>query len=379
MKIKKTGGRIVHSPLSFSFQMLELGGSYVQKFSALTGEYIPDRTEFPYLLKPQLVITDPDGITPTGEYTSYLKNVLWNLVLYYGNTSTRLVEGVDYTVNTSTHALSLEKNVGVEEVLHIEFTADYLDKTRGETTQFTWKHDLTTISENEYKINLVIDQPSKINLSPFKYRDVIAVNATLQNGDAAVDDAKCTYLWEVFNAADRRWEAISDDELWYVSGKNTKTLTVKQNFIQHLVVRITAYLNDDRSQQGSEAILLRRWYGQYEPEAFFSTGKYVFVDTRNIVVGAKVTNRQGLVAGATRYFDIELFYRKSASDEWKSIGYGEEVILPRDSQIVDHQVGVICRELSAYVPIELPDGSLLTDEDGEVFIGQYPTSNREVE
>ena len=85
------------------------------------------------------------------------------------------------------------------------------------------------------------------------------------------------------------------------------------------------------------------------------------------------------MAGATRYFDIELFYRKSASDEWKSIGYGEEVILPRDSQIVDHQVGVICRELSAYVPIELPDGSLLTDEDGEVFIGQYPTSNREVE
>lgn len=379
MKIKKNGGRIVHSPLSFSFQMLELGGSFVQKFSTLTGEYVPDRTEFPYLLKPQLYITDPDGITPTGEYTSYLRNVIWTLTSYFGSQATRLVAGVDYTVNASTHALRLERNVNVEEILHIEFVADYLDKTRNETTQFKWHKDLTTISEDEYKLSLVLDHPSKVDLSPLKFRALIPITAQLKNGADDVSDAKCSYLWQIFNKTTSQWETIDDDELWYQSGKNSKTLVVKQDFLQHVVLRVSASINDDNTQQKNQSLLLRRWYGQYEPESFFATGKYIFLDTQQIVLGAKVTNRQGIIANPTRYFDMELFYRKSETDEWNSIGYGEEVIVPRDSQTANHQVGLLCRELSAFVPLELPDGSLLTTEDDKLYVAQFPVSTREVE
>ena len=62
MKIKKNGGHIVHAPLSFAFQMLELGGSYIQKYNTIKKEYVPDRTITPYMLKPRLSITDPDGV-----------------------------------------------------------------------------------------------------------------------------------------------------------------------------------------------------------------------------------------------------------------------------------------------------------------------------
>ena len=107
-------------------------------------------------------------------------------------------------------------------------------------------------------------------------------------------------------------------------------------------------------------------------------GKYVFVDDTKAAAQVVVTNRQGDIPTPCRYFDIEIFFALGNAD-WKSVAYGEEAVVQRaDMATAEPKFGVICRELSAYLPIELEDGSLLAGDDEELITAQFPTSEREV-
>ncbi len=380
MKIKSTGGHLVNAALSFSFQIVKLGGSYIQKYNTIKNEYVPDRVIAPYVLKPSLFITDPDGKIPTGEYSTFMVNVLWTLTSYVGTKATKLVAGADYSIDASTHAISIYRNTAINEIIHVDFSGDYLDKIRNKVWNFSWNQDLSTIAEAEWKTVLVVDTPSKLNLSPFKNRGIFTINSVLKNGDEELDESICTYLWQKFNTAAKQWVEIDDEEdFWYVSGKNSKTIAINQDYVQRIQLRLTAYANDNESQQHTRTFLLRRFYGMYDTDTFFANGKYLFPDTTEITIGAKVTNRSGDIAKPTRYFDIELFYRWTSTSNWQSIGYGEEVTFMRDSQATDHQSGVLVRELSAFMPIELPNGSILCNENGIPIVAQFPVSSREVE
>ena len=81
MRLKSTGGRVVHDPLSFSFQMLELGGSPSQKYDVVSASYVPNRELTPYQLRPQLMISDPEHVIAAGDYASYMVDVVWSLTL----------------------------------------------------------------------------------------------------------------------------------------------------------------------------------------------------------------------------------------------------------------------------------------------------------
>jgi hypothetical protein len=361
------------------FQMLELGGSYIQKLNTISGEYIPDRSLTPYLLKPKLVITDPDGVFPTGDYTSYLVNVTWTVTSYMNGSGIKLSAGPDYTIDNSTKSLSLNRNVAVNEILRVEFSADFLDKTRSRTSHFTWSKDLTTQSETEYNLSLEVDRPSKLNLSPFKYQGSIPITATLKNGDEELAPTLCTYLWQKYDEDTSTWVNIDGNELWYVSGKNSKTLIVQQEYIQHVIVKVMACPKDNSVLIKSKSILLRRWYGNYLPDVYFSLGKYLDKDTKDIVIDFTVTNRQGIISNPEKYFDNELFYRKNKKSNFESIAYGSRARFPRDSTADDHQCGCLTRELSAFMPIELPDGTVLSDSDDKIIVAQFPTSTREAD
>ncbi len=376
MKIRKTQGRLVHSPLSYAFQMLELGGSYIQKYNTVEQAYVPDRTLTPYLLKPQLTLSDPDGLIPTGDYTSRLVNVIWTLKSYAGETVSTLVAGTDYTVNSDTHALAFSKNILPDNLVHVSFKADYTDTRRTEVQHFTWEKDLTTIGEATWNPSLRIDVPSKMDLSPFKNRGQFAINAQLANGDTDLSDDQCVYQWQKFDG--EAWVDIEDSDLWYVDGKDTQSITIDQDYLQRATLRCLAYAKDNADNKLTATTLLRRWYGQWDERIDLTQGRYVFAnDTAPVVGHATVTNRQGDIANPERYFEIEIFVARKYTG-WESVGYGVDASVQRtDLPDADPKFGVLVREWSAFVPIEMPDGSWLAGDDGEIIVAQFPTSERE--
>lgn len=379
MKLKVTGGRVVHSPLSYSFNMLELGGSYIQKYDAVSGTYIPDRNLTPYTMKPQLVISDPDGNIPAGEYSSALVNVLWVVTLYKNGKGTSLSMGKDYVVDT-VNALKVLRNVAVDETVSVEFSADYLNKVRSETAHFSWSKTLSTMEETSVNLSLEVRAPHKMDFSPFKRYGKFPIEAVLRNGSDVVDEGKCIYKWQTFDDDNKVWRDIDDtDDLWYVSGKSGSCIVVDQDFLQHTLLRIVAYAKAYPDSVFSDAILLRRWYGQWEDTPQFLYAKFLQNGMRKTAVSVKITNRQGDVANPFKFFDVELFYRSSPQAKWESMGNVTEAVVDGEKLTANHEVGDICRELSAFQRILMPDGTELQDAAGLPITAQFPTSAKEVE
>lgn len=379
MKLKVTGGRVVHSPLSYSFNMLELGGSYIQKYDAVSGTYIPDRNLTPYTMKPQLVISDPDGNIPAGEYSSALVNVLWVVTLYKNGKGTSLSMGKDYVVDT-VNALKVLRNVAVDETVSVEFSADYLNKVRSETAHFSWSKTLSTMEETSVNLSLEVRAPHKMDFSPFKRYGKFPIEAVLRNGSDVVDEGKCIYKWQTFDDDNKVWRDIDDtDDLWYVSGKSGPCIVVDQDFLQHTLLRIVAYAKAYPDSVFSDAILLRRWYGQWEDTPQFLYAKFLQKGMRKTAVSVKITNRQGDVANPFKFFDVELFYRSSPQAKWESMGNVTEAVVDGEKLTANHEVGDICRELSAFQRILMPDGTELQDAAGLPVTAQFPTSAKEVE
>lgn len=379
MKLKVTGGRVVHSPLSYSFNMLELGGSYIQKYDAVSGTFIPDRTLTPYTMKPQLVISDPDGNIPAGEYSSALVNVLWKVTLYKNGKGTSLSVGIDYTVD-SLNALMVLRNVAVDETVSVEFSADYLNKIRSETAHFTWNKTLSTMEETSVNLSLEVRAPHKMDFSPFKKYGKFPIEAVLRNGSDVVDEDKCVYKWQTFDESDKAWREIDDTaDLWYVEGKDSSRIVVDQDFLQHTMLRIKAYPRAYPSNILSDAILLRRWYGQWEDTPQFMYAKFLQQGMRKTAVSVKITNRQGDISNPFKFFDVELFYRSSPQAQWESMGNVTEAVVDGEKLTANHEVGDICRELSAFQRILMSDGTELQDAAGLPITAQFPTSGKEVE
>lgn len=377
MRLKSTGGRVIHDPLSFSFQMIELGGSHTQKYDVVSASYVPNRMLTPYMLRPQLMISDPEHVIADGDYASFLVNVCWSLMLTKGNVSRKLVLGNDYTID-SLNALSFARNVATDEVVTVSFDADYYDKTRGTSTHFAWHKSITTQEETSVNIQLDLKAPPKLNFSPFKKLGKFPIEAVLSNGSEPVADDKCVYLWEWFDDKANQWTEIADDDaLWYVEGKNSGTITVDQDFVQKVLLRVTAYAKAFPEQQHSACVLLRRWYGQWTDKPEFAYAKFVTRNTRQAQVLVNVTNRQGNITDPQQFFDIELFYRSAPNAEWLSLGNSTTAFIEREQMTADHEVGDICRELSAFIPITTPDNAIITTPDGRPIVGQFPTSDKE--
>lgn len=380
MKVKQKQGYVVHQPLSYIFQMVERGGSPTQKYDSDTQTWVPNRAVTPYQLQPQLLVTDPENSMPSGDYTSQMTNVTWTLVSYTNGRSRTLTPSDGYSVNAITKALTISRNVETGEILKVSFTSNFTDARRNEVQCFKWSEDITT--EAQCTTNVSLDHgmfTSKMNLSPWKRWNQFGIPVQLKNGNEAIADADCQYVWKYYDFDLEQWCSDLENTFFYVSGATSKEIIVDQDYIQDVLLKVeaTAYGNPDTTQTFTTR--LRRWYGQYEEDVNIANGKYVFHDTNMVVLEAKVVNRvQGNISNAASFFDIELFFG-IGSGELESVGYGEEVILHRnDLQDGDPRTGVLVRELSAFVPLALDNGNVLCDDDGKVLTTQVPVSEREV-
>lgn len=377
MKIKKTYGHVVHRPLSYVFEMIEAGGSYTQKLNSITHQYIPNRTLTPYVLRPRLILTDPDKITPDGDYTAMMVDCLWTLTLEKADGSNGLLTaGKDYSIDFDTHTLTIMRNLTTEELLRVSFRGDYVNASRGETQTFRWRRDLTTIAEAEYNLLLNVDVPSKVDLSPFKNRGKFPITAQLMNGDYEMPEEETAYDWKVLR--DGEWVDITEDDLWYIGGKDTSVIVVDQDYIQRVTLSVTAMPKGKENLKQMKSFMLRRWYGQWNEQLDIMHGKYVFEGDSTMSAEASVVNRQGNISRPERYFELEILFGLD-NEPMRTVGYGTSAQV-QQTNITNSQpsFGLLCRELSAYQAIAIAEDCILIDEDGASFTAQFPQSNREV-
>ena len=372
---RESQGKMGFQPLVFSFQMVELRASYVQKYDAVQAEYLPDRTLTPCVLTPKLSVVDEDGIA-TGDKTTEIVNVTWTVNGRFNGVN--WVNGTDYVIDPTTHQLTIQANMDPGYMGKVSFYGEYLDERRGEVHKFRWERTMTCETYADYNVQIRMEQ-SKISLSPWKNRGTFGITAQLYNSDAPAPDADCSYQWFVWDNNVFRPVGMYYPDLWCDGGANTKTIRVKQAYIQNILLCCQAYLRDAPDKVRSATVRVRRWYGQYDDDLVWLSGKYIFPDTTNAEAEVQVTRRNGIIANPLQYFDIEILYNNGSGDWWQHVCHENRGMVPRSMFPVDstmqHRFGWILREKSALLP--MLNGNKYFTINGRVAVGQFPTTPRE--
>ena len=230
MKLKKNQGHVVYSPLSAIFQVLEMGGSAMQKYDATTSSFIPNRQATPFVLQPSLILSDPDGIVNTADYVAQMNSVVWTLTVTSGNATSTLPattpgDVTHYVVDNVTKRLTLYYNVQPQEVLHIRFYGKYTDTRRGEVLEFVWERDFGCEAQTDMNVTLDTGRwKGNVRLLPMKHWGQFGIHVQLKNGRDDIPDARCSYQWQWWNESSHSWSEDFSEQAWLVSGERTKTL-----------------------------------------------------------------------------------------------------------------------------------------------------------
>ena len=383
MRLKENQGRVAHSPLSFVFQIMEMGGSLLQKYDASSSAYIPNRQLTPFVLQPQLIISDPDGTIATADYIAQMVNVSWTLTLRSGGVDEILLPSLggttNYTVDATTKRLTLYRNVQPQQILNIRFFGQYIDHRRNEVFDFEWSKDCCTEAQTDMNITLDAGKwPGFVRLIPMRHWGQFSIPVQLRNGHEDIPDNKASYQWQWWNPSTRTFSEDFSEQPWLVSGEQTKEIVVDQDFIQDITIRVKAVAYGNNHTAQYFVTRLQRWYGQFDYDVEFLRGKYIFHNTNTVVLNAHVANAKGIINSPCLYFDMELFFA-IGNREYESVAYGEEAVVTRnDLKEGQPKAGILLRELSAYIAICDDAGKVISMDDGTSIFAQFPTKSREV-
>lgn len=325
--MKTASAYILYTPLDISLLMLEVGGNTTQNKSNVTGEFDPDRTLFPLVLRPSLVIKDPDHVLDDGDHTKKLIDNRW----YIGTNEngSRITKDTDGFVLGQYGELTVKRNVEPSVPLSLFFTCAYIDSRTQNTFRKSFLVTLTTNLTTELNLSLEIDAARKMPISPFKSVSTRTIKATFRNGENIVADADAVYLWKVRDSVTRQLRAITADDLFYVSGLNTKALTIDRRFIDKELIQLEAYHRADNRRKVYVQTKIFRWYGQWDEREVITRGKFVRPDTSEIEVRAFVDSPKGQIIDPQNYFDMtHIFTTNEKGAPQTVIGYGETVVVP---------------------------------------------------
>lgn len=375
--MKQTPVFIIYDALSLSFSVQVVGGSLTQRKDALTGEFDPDRTMFPLMLQPSLMVQDPNHVLVDGDHTSKLIDCRW----YIGTDEkgTPIVTGTEGYTLGEYGKLVVSVNVEPDRPLQLFFSCSYIDSRTGKVFRKSMPFTLDTVLKEEVNLGIEIDASSKLLISPFKTHAQRKITATFRNGQDIVPDDAAQYRWMVQDQTTRQMRLIRDDDPFYVSGQNTKSLVIDRRYIDKELVEVQANLKSLPKKVVSAHTKIMRWYGWWEENIYITRGKFIRPDTTEIEAQAEVTTPKGVVANPTDFFDMT-HYRtgKYADAPQFAIGLGEKVVVPRSSIGSDPNAvpvfGIEVFERTALRPLQL-DGSELT-VDGKRICIQIPVKTK---
>ena len=367
-----------YRPLNTAMHIEVLGGlSTVQFYRQTVQQWIPDHSVVPVIdehgtqtdgalrLKAVYSIIDPDNNLNTD---TLVPQIFW------------YVNGVQVTSTDSTqdyyiagNILYVRKNFTHQLGANIYCECRFTDTRTSSPFVLSDTLPLSAIlqADEQWSINILCDRTRK-HFPLHAATTIYTFEAEARQGSADKTDA-VAWFWDYSVDNGVHWLTINNDCLWYVSGKNTATLSIDADFIDNLMVRCRIGIADGTSTAApdlpNEATACIAWrYPKVIPTVFSYGGDRVFAENSFMTFG--------LIVHVAKHDDMTLeqkrhwlmcdwaVRRQGSNDDPVPLGaYGLEVVVPRQyiydnagtKFIVDHR----CSIRGPY--------DILADPSGEVF------------
>lgn len=367
-----------YRPLNTAMHIEVLGGlSTVQFYRQTVQQWIPDHSVVPVIdqhgtqtdgalrLKAVYSIIDPDNNLNTD---TLVPQIFW------------YVNGVQVTSTDSTqdyyiagNILYVRKNFTHQLGANIYCECRFTDTRTSSPFVLSDTLPLSAIlqADEQWSINILCDRTRK-HFPLHAATTIYTFEAEARQGSADKTDA-VAWFWDYSVDNGVNWLTINNDCLWYVSGKNTATLSIDADFIDNLMVRCRIGIADGTSTAApdlpNEATACIAWrYPKVIPTVFSYGGNRVFAENSFMTFG--------LIVHVAKHDDMTLeqkrhwlmcdwaVRRQGSNDDPVTLGaYGLEVVVPR--QYIYDNAGtkfIVDPRCSIRGPYDI-----LADPSGEVF------------
>ncbi len=367
-----------YRPLNTAMHIEVLGGlSTVQFYRQTVQQWIPDHSVVPVIdehgtqtdgalrLKAVYSIIDPDNNLNTD---TLVPQIFW------------YVNGVQVTSTDSTqdyyiagNILYVRKNFTHQLGANIYCECRFTDTRTSSPFVLSDTLPLSAIlqADEQWSINILCDRTRK-HFPLHAATTIYTFEAEARQGSADKTDA-VAWFWDYSVDNGVHWLTINNDCLWYVSGKNTATLSIDADFIDNLMVRCRIGIANGTSTAApdlpNEATACIAWrYPKVIPTVFSYGGDRVFVENSFMTFG--------LIVHVAKHDDMTLeqkrhwlmcdwaVRRQGSNDAPVPLGaYGLEVVVPR--QYIYDNAGtkfIVDPRCSIRGPYDI-----LADPSGEVF------------
>lgn len=374
----------VYSPLNVSYGISVEGNvAAEQNYDQSDGTYSPNYTQTYLVLKPWMMVVDPDEVIAPGAVR--MTNMHW--YVYDGCTETEITNGTDYQI-ASDGRLSVRKNVDPGKTLLYRFTGEYQDPRNGEVWKMDDNHAVTCGAESA-RVRLTLNQPELVEWDPTTDEpSKIVLRSDLLIGKDPVAAANLELIWEKKDADDtdycriyREGNPDYDYADYDVSlSADGKELTLQRELMGHRVdIRVRAkydpYGNPGstaltEASPSAEAAFVRNipkpTVSVHTPTGF-PAGQKTWQPTLEVFIGHRP------IENPERFWNFNWYLSKGVAAGTVTrtlVGEGVRPTLPLSYLAKNYgatlQVGVVERDpLMAIVS----DGFLLTDDDGAILLG----------
>ena len=346
-KTKRIG--IIYDPLNLSTTMVIRGGSLTQTHSAETGEYIPDRSLTPLVIRPEVYVNDPNGVIESGKVG--LTGIMWYEIpqdmldqikdesYITGELSRFLITGQTsgYSV-AQDGTLTVTKNIAYLEPKVLVFTASYPDARSGKVLRIQATATLSTVSLTE-AASLSLDKPASFVFNPITDAGVRTIKANFLLGGKAPDPKQCRVAYWWYKTVDGKETIIDPDEdLFYETGQNTDALTIDPRYVDGQVkisCKVEYALSGETLPSAptndclkDETTVVRR-YPDYDFDHFVHGGVEVSPNAEAVKNECVITVGRTVVENPSRFFSIKWSIKRAVyGAEWTDLGYGESIMIP---------------------------------------------------
>ncbi|MCC8154796.1 MAG: hypothetical protein LIP01_11720 [Tannerellaceae bacterium] len=369
-----------YDPLNVSKSMEFEGGGTKQVYYADSKTYMPNRELTPLTLQPVIIISDPDGIIPTGDKAGSLSAVRWFVgSTDSGNQITSL--NTDYILGKN-GSLIVNKNVPHESPVTLIFEGEFYDSRRMSSISIDMTVLLSTTSNAETAAgpSLTIDRPRAWRFNPLKGMGNQFVSCQLFLQEEEVPDTNARYWWYVVEKGKERLIGSDELDFFYVSGQNTKTLTVNPEFLKEKLFRCraeyyegTAPTSPTDTAAEVNTKFIRRFPKSLYVKPNVLTGSIILAATKTVKAEAIVGTKGGVVTDPEKFFHIRwLLNSWAAGSTMVQIGRGKSLSVDRSTIVSKSDRPELFVEINAHEPymaLTDKDGDILTDENGNVLVG----------
>lgn len=384
-KIKRLN--VIHTPLNLSKSLVVQGGSLTQIHCAETDEYIPDRSITPLVILPRVYVQDPDGILPPG--LAALSGVAWyalpeDVAASVPDGSYIVNELSQYLITGATPgyhvqvdgSLRVEANIQYPTRTVLVFTGNIPDARSGRTVKVQESVLLSTTSI-ALPATLSLDKPASWRFNPVEDTGIRTIKASLMLGGKAPDPNHCSVAFWWYKASGNSVVLLDPDEdLFYESGQGTDTLVIDPAYLEEeRIICKAEYALDGASLPVSptancltaETVIGRR-YPAYDFENYVHGGVEVAPNASHVKNECVVTIGQKVIDNPSRFFTVIWSIKEPVyGAEWRILGYGDSIMIPKSEISGGADVGLEVEELAPMGAMSDNGTDSLTDDEGNIL------------